>query len=128
MGDQGSGVNQAEVDPKGLSVPLVIQDEGNKNLLKDSSNLLEGSSHEEILAQTPSLLNCSNVQFTFRQKKETEKNGRRGSSSSSFPKASSPKRDYYWKKTEIWKTKPKIGKRNNENWKNYLNQSGKTNA
>ena len=72
MGDQGSGVNQVEVDPKGLNVPLVFHDEGNQNSLEDSSNLLEGSSHEEILAQTTSLLNCSNVQFTFRQKKEKE--------------------------------------------------------
>ena len=73
MGDQGSGEIQTEVDLKGLCVPLVNQDEGNQHSLTDSSNPLEGSSqsiHEEILAQTPSLLNCSNVQFTFRQKKE----------------------------------------------------------
>ena len=76
MGVEGSGETQAFHDPKG-HVTLVKEEQKSSNQVRESenkSNVSPSSLLEENTegAQTPQLINGSNLQFKFKNKEEEE--------------------------------------------------------
>ena len=62
MGGEGSGISQSDLDPKGQ----VTLSQDDKNLKSSEENT---RNHEP---STPSLMNCSNVRFTYRPAEEKD--------------------------------------------------------
>ena len=75
MGGEGSGVCQADPDPKG-QVALKSNDDERDNQSFNHETKTEERKQDENNSQriepTPALLNCSNAQFTFTKKVEDE--------------------------------------------------------
>ena len=79
MGGEGSGKSQADPDPKGQVT--LAQEDNQENLqilysleIPENDNCIEDQETEDTKKSenTPALMNCSNNQFNFKEKKNEE--------------------------------------------------------